>query len=249
MEDKEEQYERIEQYLAGSLSREKLQAFEAQLVEDPAFREEVNLHRNAQQIIGNKKRMQMKALVESVAEAYQHDNRSSRSWKSAYFLAAGVLLLIAFGSISWWFSTDDRSDSQLFAAYYDAYPAYNIQRNAADTVTNPLTVGLQLYAQKDYETAQLQLEEALRVKEQPMTHFYLGICALELKRSDLAIAHFEAVIDEGNSLYTAQAEWYLALSFLLSEQHDLAVKQLQKVSDTEQHSSREKAINLLKELQ
>jgi len=62
----EEQYEKIERYLAGTLSGPELAQFKNALKEDPNLAEEVKLHRNLQSFLGNQEKVSFIKNLESI---------------------------------------------------------------------------------------------------------------------------------------------------------------------------------------
>ena len=72
----------------------------------------------------------------------------------------------------------------------------------------------QAFNNKDYATAALQLEAFLEGEpDDTEARYFLGISYLETGQYDKADRLFRQLL-EGNSAYTYEGAWYLALSFL-----------------------------------
>ncbi len=92
--------ERIEQYLSGALSKETKEAVEAQMATDPAFRAEVELHRQLQAEFEDPKKLQLRDLMREITQTPPKPNLFERfKWPLV------VLLILLFGWAGWtWFT-------------------------------------------------------------------------------------------------------------------------------------------------
>jgi len=245
--DKQGKYERIESYLAGTLSDSERRAFESELSDDLSLAEEVALHQKAQLHLSDKKRLEMRELVQTVGKEYAA-NQPSKA-RNVWFLrvAAAFLILLSVSSAYWLMNLDEtnRSEQELFADYYVPYPARHLQRTDPNAPTDSVKIALDHYTNKEFVQASAQLEALLVKHNEPIFHFYLGHCLLGMKQASMAIGHFESVVQEGNNYFVAQAEWYLALSLLANEQPDLAREALQRVAVNKGHSFHQEAGELL----
>ena len=91
--------ERIEQYLSGTLSKADKEAVEAQMATDPAFRAEVELHRQLHAELEDPKKLQLRDLLREITQAPPKPNPFDRfKWPVV------VLLILLFGWACWtWF--------------------------------------------------------------------------------------------------------------------------------------------------
>ncbi len=93
----ESQYEQIEAYLAGTLSPEEHQRFEEAIRQDPVLAREVGLHRQLQEMIGDKEYMAFRSTLSRVGADYRKEGQSPSSpWRWLWLLIPAGLALI------WW---------------------------------------------------------------------------------------------------------------------------------------------------
>ena len=85
--------------------------------------------------------------------------------------------------------------------------------------------------------------------EKPETSalFFAGICSMELGDYSNAVRYFNELIYQNNLLFTQQASWYLALSYLKTNQKTEAKKILEHIVKEYKYKHQE-AVELLDEL-
>lgn len=93
----ESKYEQIEAYLAGTLSPEEHHRFEEVIRQDPALAREVGLHRQLQDMIGDKEYMAFRSTLSRVGADYRKEGQSpTYPWRWLWLLIPAGLALI------WW---------------------------------------------------------------------------------------------------------------------------------------------------
>lgn len=245
----EETNERIEHYLAGALSEAERLAFEEQVKADSELAAALAMHQQAQHFLGDQKRMALRDLVHQVGEEYTAEQVPARNTFQVWRWAAAVVVLVGAALVYWVLGTGGNANSQeLFAEYYQPYPAYHQQRDDFEEEHTTLDDAMERYANKDYEGAIVSLTSVLEEEDLPMVHFYLGICRLELEQLEAAEAEFIAVIDQQENFYASQAHWYLALTYLKLENQEAAKKTLQDLSKTGRRFFRGNAKELLQKI-
>ncbi|MGD1848721.1 MAG: tetratricopeptide repeat protein [Salibacteraceae bacterium] len=239
--------ERIERYLAGTLSAEERQEFEQELRTNADLRQALALEKESRALLGDAPRMELRELVAQVGKAYHQEHLSTKPRYRWWWQAAVVAVLVGVAVVIGWLSQNPSSNEALFAAYYEPYPAYITQRSADSAQTDPVKIGLALYEKGDYAAAKKQLEQVAGAPGQQAI-FYRGICALELGESTAAVPLFEQVIADADNFYVEQATWYLALAYLQEGQVEAAKQQLKKILESPNHANRVQAEALLEQL-
>jgi tetratricopeptide (TPR) repeat protein len=115
--------------------------------------------------------------------------------------------------------------------YYKPYePAAN-QRSAHSDADADFTLALEFYNTHDYNKAAILFNKVLEKKPNDMQTVLLkGVSNFEEKRYPEAKQSFGKVIDDKNNLYIDQAEWYLALCYINTNEKEKAQSLLTKIS-------------------
>jgi anti-sigma factor RsiW len=104
-------YEIIERYLAGTLSEVELAAFERRLETEPELQDELQVHRDLQDAVGDTEVMAFLQSVENAENEYLAGNLETGGdqdaapeprvirpfWRQSYSIAAAVILLAVVG--------------------------------------------------------------------------------------------------------------------------------------------------------
>lgn len=94
---KEQLYERIEAYLAGTLPEEERARLEQEIASDPALAEEVALHRSLDNMLSDREKMSFRRKLDEVGQAYAQPPSSGSRWLWP------ALILVAVVAVSGWF--------------------------------------------------------------------------------------------------------------------------------------------------
>ncbi|NAS31137.1 tetratricopeptide repeat protein [Flavobacteriaceae bacterium R38] len=161
------------------------------------------------------------------------------SWR----IAATILVIIGLGS---YFIINSLSPnkSDLLNQYFSVYPLEGVIRG--DSLGSSLTKKLNVYSNGDYQSAIINLEEL--ITENPgkeVLKIYLGNSYLQTNQVNKAIAEFQSI--DSISMYYENAQWYLALSFLKTNQEVEAKEILRRLLKLN-GAYNNKASDLLKEL-
>ncbi len=264
MDTKEEQYERIEQYLDNSLPSEEWQAFDHELQQNPAVAHEVTIHRHLQEAIRREAQDTLmaqalqKAATDYFADESQEENvlpqlaigRKSRHVPFWYGMAASISLVLLVGAGLFYLNSNTtRTNQELVASNFTIYDAPAIFRSGDKDDALTLKAAFVAYNQKEYQKAVGLFEKSLlEDPRQIVPNFYIGQCKLALHDARGAIPSFQKVVDHNDSPYVEQATWYLALAYLDLNKNEKATALLHKLSQ-EQGAYSERATRVLEELQ
>lgn len=97
-------HERIEQYLNGALSKADKEAVEAQMASDPAFRAEVELHRQLQTEFEDPKKLQLRDLMREITQTPPKPNRFERF---KWLVILLMILLLGWACWTWFIHTPE----------------------------------------------------------------------------------------------------------------------------------------------
>ena len=92
-----------------------------------------------------------------------------------------------------------------------------------------------LYREKKFD----EVHEIARLSNDRFTLFLAGMSSMEIKNYARAIRYFKRVIDinekAGTRHLADEAEYYLALAYIVEKDFDLALELLQKIHDNKDH--------------
>ena len=247
MDNQQEKYERIEQYLAGTMSEAEKLAFESELQESSSLAREVERHQTAHRLLSDEKKIELRNLLETVGQEYTSTPPSNPKFSVAWRWAAALLVLVGIAASLWWLVPFSQQ-GDLYGEFYETYPVYSLQRQTPSENTELFDQAMELYIKKDYVSAAEKLQEVLETENEPMTRFYLGICRLELNQESKAIEQFQSIIDQGDNFFESQSQWYLALTYLKLKQPEEAEPLLQSMAKDGFHPYQAKAKAVLKKL-
>jgi tetratricopeptide (TPR) repeat protein len=224
----------IERYIAGEMSETEKEWFLKELDGNEKLRNEVDLRRRTDDIL---KKQDVMALRSKLAEIEKRRSEVTQpakiSRRTIYIRYAAVLaVLVLLGSITL-FPGKNLNSEKIMKQYYKAYEPPTVQRSAQSETDADFTLALEFYNTHDYEKAAILFTKVLENKPNDMQTVLLqGVSNFEDKKYPEAKKSFGKVIDDKNNLYVDQAQWYLALCYLNTNETARA-KQLFKIIGNE----------------
>ena len=218
----------IERHIAGEMSDAEKQWFLKELDGNEKLRNEVNLRKRTDEILNNQNIMSLRNKLSEIEK-----NRSAvikpakNSKKSTFIKYAAVISGLALIGSMWLFSGKHLSNDEIMKHYYKTYEPATNQRSA-NSETNPdFTLALEFYNTRDYEKAAIYFNKVLEMKPNDMQTVLLkGVSNFEERKYPEAKQSFTKVIDNKDNLYIDQAQWYLSLCYLNTNEIDKATQLL-----------------------
>jgi tetratricopeptide (TPR) repeat protein len=214
----------IERYNAGEMSVVEKQWFLRELEGNEKLRNEVNLRKRTDEILKHQDVISLRSKLSKIENHRKEVSQPVKNTKkSAYIKYAAVFAgLILIGSITL-FSGKNLSTEKIMKRYYKAYEPPTSQRSAQSGTDADFTLALEFYNTHDYEKAAILFNKVLDNKPNDMQTVLLkGVSNFEEKKYPEAKQSFGKVIDDKNNLYIDQAQWYLALCYLNTNETDKA---------------------------
>jgi len=245
MKDEEEDIELIEAYLRGTLDGQALAAFQKRRQDDPEFdREIIDYSRIINQIQTTQEKNFINKLKHWDSEIENRQEAKVIPLRTILSIAASVLLIALVGL--YLFRNNHPDHEQLFQQYFQPYENVISERSGEN---NNQQRGMELYDQKKYDEAIIQLKLALsKDSDNPSLKCYLGIAYLAGGYSQEAKTIFETMIHDDHQLFREVAEWNLALTHLKLDNETSLKKTLEGIVDQNDHQYREQAADLLRQL-
>ena len=229
--------EELESYINSELSNEELASFEAELTSNQKLMDEIELIKNIDLALSETDVMQLRSNLQNIAGEIAANKQTERSFAGKFkakrivlsTVAASLILLLGITGIMSRQSQDD-----IYQKFYTKYEATGIVRSANLTANKTLSEALQKFENQDYNAAlNLFTEVIARDQNNMVGHFYTGVSLQETGKYQNAIKEYETVIIDKDNLFTEQAEWYIGLCYLQTNENKKAYQQFKKIAKNE----------------
>lgn len=220
----------IERYNAGEMSQTEKEWFRKELEGNEKLRHEVNLRKRTDDILKNKDVLTLRSKLAAIENTRKEvKNPVKRSRRISYHkYAALIAVLLAVGALTL-FPVKNFSTEKIMKNYYKPYEPPANQRSAQTETDADFTLALEYYNTHDYDKAAVLFSKVLMSKPNDMqTTLLKGVSNFEEKKYPEAKISFGKVIDDKDNLYIDQAQWYLALCYLNTNE-TVKAKQLLKL--------------------
>lgn len=229
--------EELESYINSELSNEELASFEAELTSNQKLMDEIELIKNIDLALSETDVMQLRNNLQNIAGEIASSKQTERSFAGKFkakrivlsTVAASLILLLGITGI-----LSRQSQDNIYQKFYSKYEATGIVRSANITANKTLSEALQKFENQDYNAAlNLFTEVIARDQNNMVGHFYTGVSLQETGKYQNAIKEYETVIIDKDNLFTEQAEWYIGLCYLQTNENKKAYKQFKKIAKNE----------------
>ena len=160
-------------------------------------------------------------------------NGIGTQWQAPFWLvrlavvAATVMVLWVTANFIFY---DSKSAERIYYTYYQPYT--NVLKPVIESGRQEShAFAMELYENGNYREALAALEGVIVEGADNLGwQFYHGICQLELKNTDFAIADFEYITNANDPIFSAPSNWYLGLAYLRLDRKGEAVKVFRSIS-------------------
>lgn len=240
----------ISKYLEGEMDPIEASGFEESLENNPELKEEVDLYREVESAIADTEVLDLRAQLDEIHEELspQLEKLKKKSSKRVlrYAVAASIAVIISLGTYSLFFKKVN--NNKIVSEFYKPYDVTLVNRSANDHIIPLMREALYKYENHEYREAVSLFQEILEVKpEMTASYLYSGISYMELKEYVNAKRSLNAVIEHNDNLYIEQAEWYLGMVYLLTNEKEKARMQFQKIKKEDGYY-RDSAVKILRKL-
>ncbi len=239
----------IERHIAGEMSDAEKQWFLKELDGNEKLRNEVNLRKRTDEILKDRNVMSLRNKLSEIEKTRNGAIEPSKTSKKSNFIkyAAVIAGVALIGSLTL-FSGKHLSNDEILKRYYKTYEPPTSQRSANIETDEDFTLALEFYNTRDYEKAAILFNKVLENKPNDMQTVLLkGVSNFEEQKYPEAKQSFNKVIDNKDNLYIDQAQWYLSLCYLNTNENDKAI-QLLKVIVKDNGNYKDEANKIIREL-
>jgi len=230
--------EELESYINNEFSNEELASFEAVLTSNQKLQEEIELIKNIDLALNETDVMKLRSNLQHIATEIDANKQTERSFTGKFkakrivisAVAASLILLLGLTGIM----SRQSSQNDIYQKFYTKYEAAGIVRSANITTNQTLKEALQKYENQDYNAALNLFSEVINKDKNNMVgHFYTGVSLQETGKYLNAIKEYETVIVDKDNLFTEQAQWYIGLCYLQTNENKKAYQQFKKIAKNE----------------
>lgn len=242
----EHDYDRITQYLDGTLHPAEQAEFEKRLSEDADLRQQLMIARQARRAITGAARRQIRDWVDEAADQAKSPRLTPRL-RSVLTAAAGVAMIVGIFAILRPYL--QRPGVEVLIAEYYSVPQIPVDRSSTPELSTQWIAAQEAYMAQKWGVVVEQIPLLLSD-----TTFHQPSRA----RLMLAIAHWESgnLIEtistlqqiSDNSLLVQEKQWYLALAYLKNGNTEQSLSVLRQIARDDRHDQRELARRLLRQL-
>lgn len=235
----------IEKYFEKQLSEVEKSTFDELINSDSKFKEAFLFEQQLRQAVHLKERKALKNTLQSFENKKETKMVSMKKW---YWVgAASVAFLLA---LSWFLTAKNTSNSDLYAAYYQAYPNVIAPSVRGENgVNDEKKKAFELYEAEKFEEAAQLFNNLGKTETNEFAAFYEGQCYMALGKNEKAIEVFSnAILTDDVFPFDTQRKWYLALIYLKMGKKDDAQLMLEILTNYDNVQSA-KAKELLEKLE
>jgi TolA-binding protein len=222
----------IERYNAGEMSDAEKLWFEKELEGNENLRKEVYFRKQTDEVLNNKNVISLRNKLSDIEKMRSARIPVKRTNKSVYLKSAIIIaILVLTGSLTI-FPGRNLTNDEILSRYYREYQPTSKQRSLEVKTNDNFTQAKEYFESHDYKNAALYFSKVVEnnPKDMPAT-FLNGISNFEDRKYPEAKQSFGKVIDDNKNLYVDQAQWYLALCYLQTNENDKALKLLEIISN------------------
>ena len=229
----------IEKYILGTLTSEERAQVEEWMKTDPSFKEELEFQSNLKPVIEKEEDASFKTSLKE----FEHGHGTKRKRPMLrWLIAASFMILVVAGSLLY---TQSGSNS-LFAENFQPYANVIQPVVRGDNTDDIKGKAFLAYENEEFELAETHFTTLLNSTSDSYVLFYLANTKLALNKANEAIPLLNSYMSVGDNL-SSQAQWYLALAHLQTNETAQAKNILQKIVKFEGYGA-EEAVLLLKKL-
>ncbi|HYX09609.1 MAG TPA: hypothetical protein VE912_22975, partial [Bacteroidales bacterium] len=215
--------EYIQRYLDEEMTPDELKWFLSELDQNIPLQQEVELHRQVMDAIGEEDIMALRDQLDNIYEKETSTLKPPKSRPTSgrknkkRLIAVSSALSVIIITIMVFFNQPDQStvNNKIFQEYYKPYDVTMNYRSAETGVDMILRKAFNEYENHDYSAALVLFQEVLKKRpEDNATNLYTGVSQIETQQYNAANHKFKTIMSNGANLYYEQAEWYSGFCYL-----------------------------------
>lgn len=217
----------IEKFNAGEMDEAEKQWFQKELKGNSSLRDEVKLRAKTDMLLNDYASLQLRNKLRVIekqrSEAIPSKNRRRQS---PVRYAAVITAFILLGSLIL-FSGKNLTADEILDRFHKPYEGIAASRSPVSITDENYKTALDYYDVHDYSTAALFFSKVLEKNPGDMESTMLyGVSNFEDKNYPVAKQSFTSIVVNNDNYYIEDAQWYLALCYIQTNEQSKAVDQL-----------------------
>jgi tetratricopeptide (TPR) repeat protein len=239
----------IDSYVEGEMDEAGKAAFEEEMAVNRDLAFEFRLENDLQRILSQEDMLDLRAKCIAAQNEITYSGRKLATvvqfTRKYWYAAASVFLIALIAGGMFLRNPGSYSPEKLFKMYYKSGETFGVSRSGNDNMVE----ALRYFGKNDYKAADVLFDKIIASDPQNMAViFYSGISNIEVKNYPKAIQMFEKIINDGNNLYTENAEWYLGLTHLAAGEVEKSEELFIRVASTPNHYYAKDAKSILEKI-
>jgi len=240
----------IDDYLFDKLTASEKADFHQKATNDKNFKEDFLLQKEVAQNIQSYGNELLKNKLQAIHQEMLAQPKKRPVLLYALGIACSIILLIF--SVLFFNNVHQPNQTAIFSNYYKPYPLSFQTRTSGQQKNEAIHNARLLYLNQKYSAA-LPLLNKLSIENPQNPKFLLGkgICYIELKEWEKALAAFDSIIQLNESFFKDHAIWYTTLiHFKLQDfqQAKNGLKILAGNADADHHEDAQQLLKVLNQL-
>ena len=223
----------IERFNAGEMDEAEKQWFRKELHENEKLRKEVELRSRTDMILKNQDLMKLRNKLNAIEKQRNEPIPVRKPGRAVNIKYAAVIAgLVIIGSIAL-FSNRKLSNDEILGKYYKPYEMTSSARSGEIATNMDYKLALEYYNIHDFRNAAIYFHKVLENEPENMhSELLSGISNYEIQNYPEAKGSFSKVIADDNNFYIDNAQWYLALCYIKTDEKQRAIDQLEIIRNS-----------------
>jgi tetratricopeptide (TPR) repeat protein len=224
----------IERYNAGEMNEAEKTWFIKELDNNEKLRNEVDLRNKTDMVLKKHDNIQLRNRLTEIERIRAAEKPVKNPVKRISLRYAAVIAgLMLVGGITL-YNGRSMTTNEILDRFYKSYEVTSPSRSQQAILNSDYSTAIEYYNIHDYRNAALYFSKVMDSDPRYMESTMLnGVSNFEVRNYPDAKISFIKVIDNNNNLFLEDAQWYLALCYLRTNEQEKAVDQLNAINKSE----------------
>jgi TolA-binding protein len=216
----------IEKYITGEMNQIEKKWFEKEIEGNESLKKEVLLRKKADLILERYDIVSLRQKLVSIEKSKKDELKKNKKLTSSGFRYAAIFTgLVVVGSLLF-LSFKHQSPETIYKRYYQVYNTTGSTRSAETSYND----AIDYFNKKEFAKALAGFQAYLKQNPGSLKFEFLsGISNMEIRNFNNAELSFNKIIKKEGNLYVEDANWYLAMCYIATNDIAMARYQLRKI--------------------